>query len=147
MGGPHGSSGFQSLEGVVRSFLMSTLIDTDILIDYLRGYNQAIGFIEENHAEAHVSAINIAELYQGVRAGVEQVKLGKTLSSLTCLPITQEIAELAGLFSRNFRASHGCGLADCLVAATAQIHDLTLATLNSKHFPMLKKITVPYTKN
>jgi predicted nucleic acid-binding protein len=28
--------------------------------------------------------------------------------------------------------SHGCGLADCLVAATAQLHGLKLATLNSK---------------
>jgi predicted nucleic acid-binding protein len=42
--------------------------------------------------------------------------------------------------------SHGCGLADCLVAATAQLHGLTLATLNSKHLPMLQDVRVPYQK-
>ena len=126
---------------------MAILIDTDILIDYLRGINSAILFVEEHSAEAHVSAINIAELYQGVRAGIEQVKLAKTLTAMTCLPTTSETAELAGLFSRDFRPSHGCGLADCLVAGTAQLHGLSLATLNSKHFPMLKDVIVPYQKN
>ena len=125
---------------------MTVLIDTDILIDYLRGISDAVAFVEGNSAEAHISAINIAELYQGVRPGVEQVKLAKTLSSLICLPITSEKAELAGLFSRDFRPSHGCGLADCLVAATAYLHNLTLATLNLKHFPMLQDVVVPYQK-
>jgi len=126
---------------------MAILIDTDILIDYLRGIATAVAFVEEHSAEAHISAINVAELYQGVRQGTEQVKLAKTLSSMTCLPITSETAELAGLFSRDFRPSHGCGLADCLVAATAQLHGLKLATLNSKHFPMLQDVRVPYQKN
>jgi predicted nucleic acid-binding protein len=126
---------------------MFTLIDTDILIDYLRGVPGAVAFIEGNYAGAHISAINIAELYQGVRAGIEQVKLAKTLGSLTCLPITPETAELAGLYSRDFRPSHGCGFADCLVAATAHINGLTLATLDSKHFPMLENVMVPYKKN
>lgn len=129
---------------------MAILIDTDILIDYLRGIATAVAFVEEHSAEAHISAINIAELYQGVRQGVrqgaEQVKLAKTLSSMTCLPITSETAELAGLYSRDFRPSHGCGLADCIVAATAHLHGLTLATLNSKHFPMLRAVRVPYQK-
>jgi predicted nucleic acid-binding protein len=125
---------------------MAILIDTDILIDYLRGRADAVSFVEDRYAGAHISSINIAELYQGVRAGIEQVKLAKTLSSFTCLPITSETAELAGLYSRDFRPSHGCGLADCLVAATANIHGLTLATLNSKHFPMLESVLVPYQK-
>jgi len=117
---------------------MAILIDTDILIDYLRDIEAAVSFVERISGEAHISAINMAELYQGVRQGTEQVKLAKTLSSMTCLPITSETAELAGLFSRDFRPSHGCGLADCLVAATAHLHGLTLATLHLKHIPMLQ---------
>jgi PIN domain nuclease of toxin-antitoxin system len=32
------------------------------------------------------------------------------------------------------------------LAATAKLHSLTLVTLNTKHFPMLTGIHVPYTK-
>ena len=40
----------------------------------------------------------------------------------------------------------GCGLADCMIAATASHHQLELATLNDKHFGMLQDVVVPYQK-
>jgi predicted nucleic acid-binding protein len=125
---------------------MAKLIDTDILIDYLRGHEPAVTFVEAYAAETCISAMNVAELYQGIRNGKEQAKLAKMLTALTVLPITPEIAELGGLFSRDFRSSHGCGLADCLIAATADLHGLMLVTLNAKHFPMLKTKETPYQK-
>ena len=125
---------------------MGRLFDTDVLIDYLRGRPEAVLFVEEKVAEACVSVMNIAELYQGVRNGNERVKLGKMLSVLPSLPITSDIAEQGGTFSRDYRPSHGCGLADCLIAATADQHGLTLVTLNPRHFPMLQDIEVPYIK-
>jgi len=125
---------------------MASLFDTDILIDYLRDCPEAILFVEENISDACISAMNVAELYQGVREGKERIQLSKTLSAFTVLPITEEIAEKAGLFSRDYRNSHGCGLADCLIAATADSHGLLLETLNDKHYPMLKSVHVPYKK-
>jgi len=38
------------------------------------------------------------------------------------------------------------GLADALIAATADVKQATLVTLNKKHFPMLQDISVPYHK-
>lgn len=38
------------------------------------------------------------------------------------------------------------GLADALIAASAEIYGLTLATLNKKHYPMLKTVHIPYRK-
>jgi hypothetical protein len=125
---------------------MAKLLDTDILIDYLRGYLEAVVFIEANISESFVSSINIAELYQGVRNGDEQARLGKMISALTSLPLTSGIAERGGLYSRDYRPSHGCGLADCLIAATADLHGLRLVTLNAKHFPMLEDVETPYRK-
>ncbi len=125
---------------------MTYLVDTDILIDYLRGHANAIAVIEENSNDLCLSVINVAELYQGVRSAKEQKKLADTLSAFIVLPITMEIATLGGTFSSKFRASHGAGLADCLIAATAHLHDLTLQTLNSKHYPMLRHVEVPYKK-
>lgn len=125
---------------------MAYLFDTDILIDYLRGYSDAIGLIESRISEAYLSAITVAELYQGVREGKERTKLAATLSAFTILSITPDIAEQGGLFSRDYRSSHGCGLADCLIAATAESHGLILSTLNGRHYPMTQAVEVPYRK-
>lgn len=123
------------------------LVDTDVLIDFLRGIPEAVQFLERNIDDLQVSVVTIAELYQGVREGHERVKLATTLSALTALPLTDEIAEAAGLLRRDFRVSMGCGLADCMIAATASLHGLQLATLNARHFGMLERVTVPYRKD
>ena len=125
---------------------MAFLVDTDILIDYLRDREDAAQAIEPRLAESFLSVMTVAELYQGVRDGKERIRLGQTLSAFTILTITSEIAEKAGLWSREFRKSHGCGLADCLIAATADNHGLVLMSLNAKHFPMLKGVETPYRK-
>lgn len=123
------------------------LIDTDILIDYLRGHPSAVSFMEQNIDDLVISAVSVAELYQGVREGHERTKLSRMISALTVLPLTQEIAKTAGLFRRDYRDSIGCGLADCMIAATASEHHLALATLNDKHFRMLSSVTKPYIKS
>ncbi len=124
---------------------MSCLFDTDVLIDYLRGLPEAVAIVESRMSGACLSAMTVAEIYQGVREA-ERAKVSRTISSFTVLPITEEIAELGGLLRRDHK-SQGTGLADCLIAATALIHGLKLQTLNVKHFPMLKLVEAPYRKN
>ena len=51
------------------------LIDTDVLIDYLRGQADAIAFLESLTERAPISAVTVAELYAGVRAGEERTAL------------------------------------------------------------------------
>ena len=122
------------------------LVDTDILIDFLRGRPEAVRFLEANVDDLCVSVVTVAELYQGVREGDERTKLAATLSAMTILPLTGEIAEKAGLYRRKYRDKTGCGLADCMIAATASHHNIRLATLNAKHFGMLAGIVEPYSK-
>lgn len=123
------------------------LVDTDILIDYLRGHDAASDFLEENIGNVFISSVTVAELFQGVREGKERKALTSILSAMTILPLGAEIAEKAGLYRRDFRNKTGCGLADCMIAATAQHHTLPLATLNGRHFSMLKEIIEPYRKD
>lgn len=125
---------------------MKSLVDTDVLIDYLRGQTKAVEYLEANVDEVAVSAVSVAELFQGVREGLERHKLATTLSALVVLPLTEEIAEVAGLYRRDFRARTGCGLADCMIAATASHHGLELVTLNGRHFTMLDRVLTPYLK-
>ena len=123
------------------------LVDTDVLIDYLRDRPEAVDFLDGHVDRVSISAISVAELFQGVREGGERNKLGMMLSALTILPLTEEIAELAGLYRRDYRAASGCGLADCMIAATASHHELEMVTLNARHFTMLARVTVPYAKS
>ena len=102
------------------------LVDTDILIDYLRGYPEAVSFLEENIDRVSISAVSVAELYQGVREGTERTALRSMTSAFTVLALTDEIAEIAGLYRRDYGKQLGCGLADCMIAATADFHDLEL---------------------
>ena len=125
---------------------MTYLFDTDIIIDYLRDLPQATEIIEKHINGAYLSVMNVAELYQGIRSDNERTQLESMLSVFTILPLTPNIAIQGGLFSSKYRASHGCGLADCLIAATADAHGLMVLTLNVKHYPMIKKIKAPYKK-
>jgi hypothetical protein len=120
------------------------LIDTDVLIDYLRGRAEAVGYLEGLTEPLSVSAVTVAELYAGVREGDERVALEQFLAAFEVIPVDQVIALTGGLYRRDYGKSHSTGLADALIAATAESRQATLVTLNDRHFPMLAKVFVPY---
>ena len=60
------------------------------------------------------------------------------------LGVTPSIAEAAGIWWRDYGASHDLDMADVLVVATAEHHGLAFAALNLKHFPMLKGLKRAY---
>jgi len=122
------------------------VIDTDVLIDYLRDQPQAVAFLEGSDRPLAVSVVSIAELYVGVREGAERQRLDVFVSAFEVLALNQEAAVQAGLFRRQYGRSHGTGLADALIAAIVQTAGARLATLNRRHFPMLANVVVPYTK-
>jgi predicted nucleic acid-binding protein len=122
------------------------LLDTDVLVDYLRGRTEAVTYLESLTEVLSTSAITVAELYAGVRDGPERTKLDAFLSAFDLVPVEQEIALKGGLYRRDYGKSHNMGLGDALIAATAEVQGLTLVTLNKKHFPMLADVIVPYVK-
>jgi hypothetical protein len=124
------------------------LLDTDVLIDFLRGQPEARDFVASLPREAAVSVVTVAELHVGVREGGERQTLDAMLSTFQILPLDMETARRGGLLRRDFGKSHGVGLNDALIAATAQGQGLPLATLNHKHYPMLgaEQLIQPYRK-
>ena len=122
------------------------LLDTDVLIDYLREEPKAVAYLEEITERACVSAITVGELYAGVREGEERAALDAFVRGFEVLPLDREIAQRGGLIRRDYGRSHGVGLADALLAGSALVHNLDLVTLNRKHFPMLSHVIVPYQK-
>ena len=125
------------------------LVDTDVLIDFLRGREQAVSFVNLESDRIIVSSIVVAELYAGVRGGkgdTEQSTLERFLSLFRIVHVTAAIARLGGLYKRDYGRSHGVSLADAVVAATATLENAELKTLNVKHYPMFNAIQPAYRK-
>lgn len=127
---------------------MSDLIvfDTDILIDALRGNAAAITYIEACPSRSMISVVSLTELFTGVRPGREMVDLESLIATFEQIPVSQEIAILAGELRRSYRKSHNLGIIDTLIAATAITKNAKLITLNTKHFPMIPDLIAPYAK-
>jgi toxin FitB len=54
------------------------------------------------------------------------------------LPVTAEIAEVSGrLIAETKKAAHMAEAANALIAATARVHGLKVATLSRNHFELL----------
>lgn len=113
----------------------SVVIDTDILIHFLRGSKDAQIFLRRIAGEATpcCSVITVAEIHAGMRSG-EKKPTQELLDSLILLPVTREMAEMAGRLKQTTRHVL-LQLDDCLIAATALIEGAALATGNRRHYP------------
>jgi len=119
--------------------MSAVLVDSDVLIEVLRGRNRAIldRWIDLRDSGDPVvySPITAAEIWRGVRPS-ETSAVGAAFSALVCIPIDAAIGKRAGEYLARYHASHGIELGDAFIAATAAVHELRLWTRNRKHFPM-----------
>lgn len=122
------------------------LLDTDVLVDFFRGYSKAVAFVNANASRIILSSIVVAELYAGVQNDAEQAIIEEFVSLFRVIPLDVEIARAGGLYKRDYGKSHGVGLADAILAATAELENAELKTLNTKHYPMIKGLSPVYTK-
>lgn len=123
---------------------MSVLLDTNVLIDYLHDRPRAVRFLEGLPRKPSTSVCAIMELMAGAESRQSERRIEKLADILSILPVTFEIARIAGQHARHYQPSHGLDDLDALIAATAEHHGLALATLNVKHFPMIKGLKAAY---
>lgn len=118
---------------------MSIFIDSDVVIEVLRGRDQAIlarwSVLAASPSPILVSPITFAEIGAGARAS-EMQKISQFFALLTCVVIDQGIGELAGEYLRRYSKSHNHKIADALIAASAVQNQAALWTRNHKHYPM-----------
>lgn len=122
------------------------LIDTDVIIWYMRGYESAAKFLSR-HSGFRISAVTYIELIQGMRnkAELKSLRTALTLWKTPVLPIDEAISTQAMRLVESHFHSHALELADALIAATALHHTLPLATGNAKHYKVIKELkTVPF---
>ncbi|MFZ0832448.1 MAG: type II toxin-antitoxin system VapC family toxin [Mycobacterium sp.] len=118
------------------------LVDSDILIAHLRGTSAAHDWLVQARGRSRmsISVVSVTEIVGGMRAP-ERREVWRLLSAFRVEPATEVIARRAGDMMRRYRRSHaGIGPGDYLIAATADVKGLELATLNVRHFPMFEKL-------
>ena len=75
----------------------------------------------------------------------ERRQISRLLASMRTFPVSERIAWRAAELIRAYRGSHqGIGLGDHLIAATAEVEGLDLATLNVRYFPMISDLEAPF---
>ncbi len=79
------------------------LLDTDVLIDYLRAAPEAVAWLEGQTGRLCVSVISVAELDAGVREGREREELDAFVQNFEILPVDAVVAQRGGLLRRDCR--------------------------------------------
>jgi tRNA(fMet)-specific endonuclease VapC len=130
-------------------FVERVVIDTDILIDHLRGFLPArvfLNLIYDKKMTAFISTVTVMELLSGKSALEEnrRIKIERLLSLFTPVDATYVIAQKAGELRRRF----GVNPIDSLIAATALILNCKLITCNISHYKIIPELNIykPYDK-
>ena len=117
----------------------SYLLDTTVLIDYLRGHAEVRArldtLVEQGH-ELAVCAISVAEVFVGVREKDREATT-RFLSTLEYFDLSFDVARAAGEFQYVFaRRGQALKLTDALIGSAALAYGAILLTDNVKDFPL-----------
>ena len=117
------------------------IIDTDVLIWYLRGNEKAKKAVE-NAIPFSMSAVTSMELIQGMRDKEEYRRFQKQMQlwNTNIIHINNDISSRAVFYIQEYALSHAMCLADALIAATAVQMGETLLTANDKHYRFIPTI-------
>ena len=119
------------------------LIDTDVLIWYMKGNRKAYEVIEETD-QFFISVVTYIELVKGLRNKQELVLLRKALKKWNSklLYINEEISIKAMFYIEQHYLSHSMQLADAMIGATAVTHGIPILTGNDKHYKNVNEIKI-----
>ena len=119
------------------------IIDTDVLIWYLRGNINAQKIITQN-IPFKISVINYLELIQGMRDKNELRSLQKQLKkwSTEIIQIDERISIYAMFLVENYYLSHSMETGDAIIAASAVENNEILLTANYKHYAYVPNLQV-----
>jgi predicted nucleic acid-binding protein len=126
---------------------VSALVDTSVLVDYLRGVEPARELLRSAFEREEVVAASVLtriEISIGMRPA-ERRATDALVGALRWLTVDDSITERADALARRYARSHsGIDAVDYCVAATALVNGLELWTLNVRHFPMFDGLHPPW---
>lgn len=119
------------------------VLDTTVLVDLLRGHQPAAEFLRAQPEVPMCSEVSRVEILRGLRHR-ERGAADGLMRAVDWVAVDEQIARRAGALGRSWRRSHTIGIADLIIAATAQELGADLATSNLRHFPMFPRLSAPY---
>ncbi|MFO7314351.1 type II toxin-antitoxin system VapC family toxin [Rhodothermus marinus] len=127
------------------------LLDSDVMIDLLRGYPPAVSWFETLDEEEEIALPGFVamELIQGCRSKKEQRQLQRSLIPFGVVwPLPEDCDRALELFMQ-YHLSHGVGMLDVLIAQTALALEVPLYTFNQKHYQFLSALQTvqPYPRS
>lgn len=123
------------------------VLDTDVLIEILRGSHDAGIWLQKNgHEVIGLPVFVYMEALMGAESKKEFSDLKNRLAEFVLLETTSEDAVMALAWFEQFRISNGIGILDCFIGAAAKRAGVPLYTFNHKHYGILHGVQVrePY---
>ena len=119
------------------------LVDTDVIIWYMRGDSLAARELDKI-TSFDISVVTYMELVQGMRTKreLESLRRGLKVWGAKVLFIDEIISAKAMMLVEQHFHSHALRVADSLIGATAIAHNLTLLTGNTKHYRVVKDLSL-----
>lgn len=115
-------------------------VDTDILIDYLKGVHPACALLDSSQFSLYYSSWTRKELL--AKPGLsdrERQDIEELLERFRLVPVDDAVAEKYWILLKRYE-SQGLRQADAIIAATAWHVNLPLLTRNQKHFRFITEI-------
>lgn len=123
------------------------LVGTDILIDCLREQAPAVGWLcSVPPHERSAGSVSVMQLYEGAADARGPGRVERLLAPMTIAYRDTEAQRAALKFLASYRLSHGLGMADAVIGATAAGLKVPLMTFNFEHFSVVERIDLrePY---
>jgi predicted nucleic acid-binding protein len=115
------------------------LIDTNILIYASKGDKRAVAFLREHQHMIAVSLVTYYETLNYELTEAEAIAFRALFSAMPLHPIDRTIVDQA-LQNRQHKKIK---MADNFILSTAQVHDLTIVTHNTKDFAQFVRTIDP----
>jgi len=120
---------------------LNYLLDTCILIDYLRGNpNVYEFFVKDDGIKLSMSTITMMELMLGALNKREVNYIQKAFKNINIIYIDEEISKLAESLVIQYSKSHSLQIDDALIAATSIEMNAKLVTYNISDFRYIPNV-------
>ncbi len=118
------------------------VLDTNILIEVLKGNQLIVEKLEKSNFEYCISSITVMELYFGALNKAELFSLKKFIKLFEVIELNDNISSISTELIFEYAKSHNLTIPDSLIASTAISKNIKLYTLNLKDFKYIDGLTL-----
>lgn len=116
------------------------VLDTNILIEILKGNPGIVTKVQSFENELCISAITVMELFYGAINKAEVKKLENFILLFTVIHTNENISRKAINLVKQYAKSHTLDIPDSIIASTALTLECELFTYNTKDFKYIDNL-------